>query len=116
MLRGWWKISRPCYDKPRRCPGWNGGGTKDARVERCPGGHITFGSSLAAMAHFTAKDWSRYPRWNALGQCTKCDVVVLPYWIRLVDPTYWLRWKLRWAMQDLRTSVDNWIEDWWADR
>ena len=32
------RISRPCYDKPYRCPGWAGGGMRYAKVDRCSNG------------------------------------------------------------------------------
>lgn len=35
------RLSRPCYDKAHRCPGWAGGGWKSARRDRCPGGYVT---------------------------------------------------------------------------
>ncbi|MGY0497113.1 hypothetical protein ACWZHB_01255 [Nocardia sp. FBN12] len=120
--RGWWKISRPCYDKSWRCPGWNGGGMRYAKVAYCPSGYITWGMSRAALEHLPSAEVSRYPAWNALGQCSKCDVRVLPAWVRQLDPTYWLgeiqrvpiraRRRARWWLRDL----DDWIENWWADR
>ncbi|MFD3463825.1 hypothetical protein ACFWVM_29265 [Nocardia fluminea] len=120
--RGWWKISRPCYDKSWRCPGWNGGGMRYARVKHCAGGRITWGMSLDELERLLVAEYSRYPKWNALGQCTECDVRVLPWWVRRFDPTYWLdggqQWRrragrrVRWWVDDL----DDWIETFWADR
>jgi hypothetical protein len=59
------RISRPCYDKPHRCPGWIGGGDKLAKVKRCDGGRINvYGSKL----------W----RWK-FGKCNTCDVRTIPW-------------------------------------
>lgn len=120
--RGWWKFSRPCYDRSWRCPGWIGGGLSYARVNRCDEGRITWGMSRTALDGLSVAEYSRYPKWNALGQCTDCDVRVLPWWVRRFDPTYWLaevqrgrtrlRRQARWWLEDL----DAWIEDFWADR
>jgi hypothetical protein len=37
-LRATLPWSRPCYNKPHRCPGWVGGGMTSAMVDRCPDG------------------------------------------------------------------------------
>ena len=65
------RISRPCYDKRHRCPGWAGGGMLFAKVTRCNGGYITYGQS----------------------RCNKCDVVVLPSFVRWAD-WRWVSWKV----------------------
>lgn len=93
------RISRPCYDKCHRCPGWIGGGLKFAKVDRCDNGKITFPFNKS----FTFL--GKYCRVTGFGHCNRCDVLVLPYSIRLLDPTYWkceivykidsIKWKLR---------------------
>lgn len=74
------RISRSCWDKPRRCPGWAGAGWnyRAALAERtyCHNGSVTF-------PH----------RWWSLGVCDECGVRVLPYWTRLLFPTYY--WGMR---------------------
>jgi hypothetical protein len=66
------RISRPCYDKFHRCPGWNGGGPHYAKVSRCDGG------SLGAAYEKRAWKW-RFHR------CPKCRVWVFPYVTRYLS-------------------------------
>jgi hypothetical protein len=66
-------ISRPCYDKFHRYPGWSGGGIHFPEVDQCEGGHI--------QADYEAPLW----RWR-LHRCNTCGVLVLPYAIRYADP------------------------------
>ena len=64
------RLSRPCYDKIRRCPGWVGGGPKYPRGEsRCHNGRI--------RVDFGARLW----KWR-FWPCDTCDVVIWPYAIR----------------------------------
>jgi hypothetical protein len=89
------RISRPCYDKGHRCPGWAGGGWRYPRGEdRCQGGHI--------------RGWYEYRplRWRFLA-CDTCDVIVWPYVTRWLDPS-WVRWWITDKLRDLRY--------WWQDR
>lgn len=74
------RISRPCYNKYHRCPGWAGGGTRSARVDRCDGGYIN---------GYQKPHW----RWRT-NRCSKCNVLVLPFNIRYLDLRYWLKWKI----------------------
>lgn len=70
------RLSRPCYDKPWRCPGWAGGGMRFARRHRCDNGRVL--------------GWDgeeRLPQLR-LRRCNRCDVVTLPYAVRFVDPGY----------------------------
>lgn len=117
--RGWWKLSRPCYDKPHRCPGWAGGAFKYAKVDHCPDGYITFGMSKEELAalDLSTDEWAkvRYPRPFALGQCTTCDVVVLPFWTRKLSLIWW--WRESWW------TFENWwwwrrtaLQGWWQNR
>jgi hypothetical protein len=78
------RISRPCYDKHWRCPGWAGGGWRYARVDRCDGG------SLARVINYESRWW----RWRA-HRCPVCGVLVLPIVIRYVDWSYYGWWWVR---------------------
>lgn len=77
------RISRPCYDKFHRCPGWNGGGPRYAKVKSCDGGHI--------QVDYDDK-WWKWKFWP----CDKCNVVVLPYHaskLSIKQLTYFAKWK-----------------------
>jgi hypothetical protein len=63
------RLSRPCYDKFHRCPGWNGGGPHYARRHRCDDGRI--------QVDHDARLW----KWR-FWPCNRCDVVVWPYMTR----------------------------------
>lgn len=77
------RISRPCYDKPHRCPGWAGGGTRYAKVQRCAG--IT--GSMVDM--YEKRFWQfRFNKHN------ECGVTVLPYAVRWLDWRYVWGWKI----------------------
>jgi len=80
------RVSRGCYDKFHRCPGWNGGGSKFARVQRCDGGRIRTYDPVTGRS---VRGW----RWRFL-RCDKCNVVVWPYVTRYLSVP-WLWWKLR---------------------
>jgi hypothetical protein len=113
--RGWWKLSRPCYDKPHRCPGSSGGGWKFPKVDQCLGGYITFGMSYREYADLDCDglEFRRYPRPFALGQCNRCDVRVLPFWTRKLSPFWWRR-ELWDAFTDWtwwrRAALKDWLE------
>lgn len=75
------RLSRHCYDKPHRCPGWNGGGFKySTKEDRCNGGHI--------VINYNSR-WSR--NWT-FHRCDTCDVVCWPIVIQQLDPSYWRHW------------------------
>lgn len=97
--RGWWKLSRPCYDQSHRCPGGVGGGMSSPKTIHCRNGYITVGISKAELAvlDFEGDAWRGYPHWFALGQCTRCDVRVLPSWVRKFDPTWWSYSARKWT-------------------
>jgi hypothetical protein len=81
-------ISRPCYDKFHRCPGWAGGGMKCAKVTRCEGGHIK---------------WPKGKLWRfKTTRCDKCNIIVLPYHIRWVDWGY-----LKYVPEDIKRWREN---------
>jgi len=73
------RVSRPCYDKYHRCPGWAGGGLKYAKADRCPGhGYVrTYGETRMR----------RLWKWR-FHRCDKCGVIVLPYMTRWLDPAW----------------------------
>lgn len=85
------RISRPCYDKMHRCPGWAGGGTRSARVDRCADGRLV-GTRNGDL--YAGRFWPL--RFN---RCDTCDVLVLPSAVRWVDPGWW-RWRVRWWLRD----------------
>jgi hypothetical protein len=75
------RLSRHCYDKPHRCPGWAGGGARHAKVNRCPdGGYIAL--------HYATRAW----KWR-FHRCNKCDVLCWPIVVRELDWRWW-RWRL----------------------
>lgn len=84
------RISRPCYDKFHRCPGWAGGGMRYAKVRRCDSGYIRY---------FDEERTDRLWKWR-LYRCQKCRVIVLPYMTR------WLDW--RWLRHTVTWHIDNW--------
>lgn len=88
------RLSRPCYDKYRRCPGWIGGGNKYAKVKRCDGGSIE-------------SDWGRKGKFNIwkFHKCSKCNVIVFPYVIRYFDPTNWKS-----ELSSLKFRIVQWYE------
>lgn len=73
-------FSRPCYDKPHRCPGWAGGGWLRALVSRCDSG------SLAPYS-FRRRYWFG-------ARCSTCHLYVLPIVTRWLDPT-WIWWAVQ---------------------
>lgn len=88
------RLSRPCYDKPHRCPGWAGGGVHFPSTR----GYAKYGScdngSIRTRLRRGDESGDNYPgsrRWS-FGRCTKCDVVTWPVVIRWVDPGWW-NWK-----------------------
>lgn len=101
----WFRVSRPCYDKLRRCPGWAGGGTRYARVQRCEGGYLkTYDDNGMVFAW----QWRFY-------RCPKCHVIVLPYMVRWLDWRYVWFWKVCDIPKNLaywwRTNFSWWDEE-----
>lgn len=98
------RLSRCCYDKHHRCPGWAGGGTTGAKVELCQSGSI----------RVNKLDESGYPGhpgafpWR-FGHCTKCDVVTWPVVTRWLDPGWW-RWEIKWFWRRVEDSWDDYQE------
>lgn len=103
------RLSRPCYDKPHRCPGWAGGGNRfpsekgEAKYGSCNNGSIrTFGGKWHASDEYIPEGYlDDYPGSNPwrFGRCQnpECKVVTWPYVVRWIDPSYlisWARWKL----------------------
>ena len=91
-------ISRLSYEKPRRCPNWNGPGwnnmlfyrpNKKWKDTRCDGGFIT-------IRYWKDADHSIPNRWWKFNfhKCDKCGVTTLPYVTRYFDYfTYYLWFK-----------------------
>jgi hypothetical protein len=92
------RISRPCYDKFGRCPGWNGGGIHNAKVHRCKGGHIRW---------YKDEKLLRLWKWR-FHACDTCNVVVWPYVTRWLDYGWWT-----WKFQDWRRDWEGYREDRW---
>lgn len=75
------RLSRPCYDKMHRCPGWAGGGMRFAKVNCCKDGRLRDPKRESIYEGF----WWRW-RFN---RCNTCDVLVLPYVVRELDWRWW---------------------------
>jgi hypothetical protein len=86
-------ISRPCYDKPHRCPGWAGGGWLRALVSRCESG------SLGRIDY-------RRRFWRG-ARCPECNLYVLPIATQKVDPTF-IWWRIRHPRWPYWASVRYW--------
>lgn len=103
------RISRPCYDKMHRCPGWSGGGIHSAKVTRCEGGYISYYTTTPG-SHQVKRLW----KWR-LNRCPKCGVVVLPYAVRYLD-WGWYRWQQDRAVRAVATLYFHvppvWLGDW----
>ncbi len=67
------RLSRPCYDKPWRCPGWAGGGMRYAKRDRCEDGRMH------------GWDGQRWPHLR-FHRCDTCDVITIPYALRWLSP------------------------------
>lgn len=70
------RLSRGCYDKFHRCPGWIGGGPKYAKVKRCKDGRIEVDYDNRWWA------WKFWP-------CDTCNVLVWPYHTRKLSLPWW---------------------------
>jgi hypothetical protein len=103
-LRGRWNISRPCYDKPRRCPGWAGGGWKGAEHLLC---HEKDGYSGYTNINFRDRWW----KWKT-SKCDNCGVIVLPYAVRLTSLRSWW-YEIRFFKH---TMWFIWLETWWGKK
>lgn len=87
------RIARPCYDKPHRCPGLRGPGTRYNKPGKnwCPGGFVYGGQ------------YERLRNWR-VHRCEACGTYVLPYVVRWLDWRWW-----RWVARDLaRKWEDIW--------
>lgn len=98
------RLSRQCYDKFWRCPGWVGGGFRASKRHRCNGGGLLVPGSWN-KEHTAALPDDRWWKWRWY-RCRKdCGVIALPYVTRWLDPT-WLRWKVRCAYEDWKYERD----------
>lgn len=91
------RLSRPCYDKPHRCPGWAGGGAYMAKEQRCDGGSIRtrhpYPGIPGEFQYPGAKKWS-------FGHCNQCNVVTIPFaWTRFAPA------RVRWRIE---AKIRNW--------
>lgn len=89
------RLSRPCYDKPHRCPGWIGGGPKFGKVDRCEGGYIITRSRVNSHP-------GEHP--FRFGHCNKCGVVTWPWATRKLSLFWWwdhISWRIE-AWRSLR--------------
>lgn len=88
------RISRPCYDKYHRCPGWAGGGwkypKKNSRYPECDSGSI--------KVDYEDRFWM----WK-FWKCNKCDVVVFPHHFE-----YFM------SIRALRYRVVRKTQNWWT--
>ena len=82
------RLSRHCYDKPRRCPGWAGGGWTSARPSRCNNGFI----DGAWDTNYWKQKWTFH-------RCNTCDVICWPIVVRWLDYTWW-SWRLTRRVKD----------------
>jgi len=75
------KISRPDFNKPKRCPTWAGPGWGRKRIKRS--------GNCEALININYEDklW-RYK----LQKCDSCGVIVLPFNLRYLD---WYTWYLK---------------------
>jgi hypothetical protein len=80
------RLSRPCYDKYHRCPGWVGGGMHYAKRMRCSDGRI--------VVNYEDRLW----RWK-FQRCNTCNVVVLPYnLVQLAPANVW--WRIKFFLRN----------------
>ena len=104
------RLSRPCYDKPHRCPGWAGGGTRSAKVSRCENGSVR--TRVPEPSYPSELKYPGSARWR-FGHCVgnlhtgsePCGIVTWPYALRWLDPRYVVGWKLRGAINSVK---DRW--------
>lgn len=96
------RISRPCYNKMYRCPGWAGGGLRYAKRDRCDGGRIIPLRGGNSTGIYEGHWWPL-----RINRCDTCDVIVLPSAVRWLD-WRWLRCALHSSWRDLRWR--------WSDR
>lgn len=90
------RLSRGCYDKFHRCPGWVGGGPRYPRGgSRCPAGHI--------QVDYEAALW-RFRFWP----CDSCDVLVWPYATRWLSVPYWWQAIRRQAREESYIVTHEW--------
>lgn len=85
------RLSRPCYDKFHRCPGWIGGGPRYAKEKRCDNGRI--------QVDYDDKLW----KWK-LWPCNECNVLVLPYHSRKLSIPY-LTYETKWLFRNWKDDV-----------
>lgn len=93
----WRRLSRPCFDKYRRCPGWAGSAWKYAKVHRCDNGFIQI-------------DWEdKLWKWK-FWPCNTCNVLVLPYVAHWLFPSY-IAWNIKRAWDNKIESIQWKLEN-----
>lgn len=99
------RMSRMCYDKSHRCPGWAGGGMRYAKVSRCDNGHVRTRVPYEGLPGEFEVPYAQPWRF---GYCDTCDVVTWPSVTRWLD---W-RWLRSYARHDIPRRVRYRIESW----
>ena len=94
------RLSRPCYDKPHRCPGWAGGGPKVAKAYLCNNGSIR---TRVPMTDCPGEFEYPASRPFRFGHCTKCDTVTWP-WITRKLSIFWWAYEIR---RDIRRKIER---------
>ena len=96
------RVSRPCYDKYHRCPGWAGAGMRYNKRDWCEGGSLApFGGAYYKEdGTLHGKHWRLW----RVNRCPQCGTYVLPYHVRWLD-WRWLRFWTAWH-----------VSDWWLYR
>ena len=110
------RLSRPCYDKAHRCPGWAGSAMRSPKGPgACNGGRIRVPARHRDYTEMVlsalADDYDDTPgahRWR-VGYCDTCNITTLPVGLCRLDPTNWnLRFRIRriqWLAQDIARIV-----------
>jgi hypothetical protein len=102
------RISRPCWDKPHRCPGWAGAGWKFPKEDYCPpsGEKPGYVERRMFKGYFKVVRFGRHYKvlqFNAttfmFGKCNRCGVITLPYFLRKFDPRYYPPMFKLWRMR-----------------
>lgn len=103
------RLSRPCYDKPHRCPGWAGGGWKSGNDKHpCNSGSIrTRKPDPDYAGEFIYPSTAKWRPGYCVGSrhtgAPPCGVVTIPWGLRYLDPRWWLIHKYR-------------LQNWWRFR
>lgn len=84
------RLSRPCYDKPHRCPGWAGGGWMYAKKDLCPEDDGGYWDEYQQKPGYIKINYeSIWWKWK-FHTCRACNVLIFPYVVR------WTSWRSWW--------------------